>query len=93
MSLAVLSDENVQAVVDNLTRDELDSFKLVLSEALHEYSNNTQAVDDGSYHQPPRISTKNSTTGCTTLYMPSCSPAGMGCKGLRRLFHLFLPND
>lgn len=81
MTLAVLGENHVKEVLENLTADELEGFKLTLSEALHEYSTNTQAVEDGTYLQPARVSTHSPATGCTTLYMPSCSPAGMGCKG------------
>jgi hypothetical protein len=81
MSLAVLTDDDVKTILENLTLDEFDSFKAALSEALHEYSNNTQNVEDGTYHQPERISSYSKATGATTLYMPSCSPEGMGCKG------------
>ena len=82
MSLAVLSDENVQEILESLTSEELEGFKSTLSSALHEYSTNAQSVADGSYVQPGRVSTHSPATGCTTLYMPACSPQGMGCKGL-----------
>ncbi len=82
MSLAVLTDENVQELLESLTFEELEGFKDSLSSALHEYSTNAQAVADGSYPQPARVSTHSPATGCTTLYMPACSPQGMGCKGL-----------
>ena len=81
MSLVVLSDHHVKEILENLTLDEFESFRSVLSSALHEYSNSIQAVEDGSYHQPARVSTHSNATGATTLYMPSASPAGMGVKG------------
>jgi hypothetical protein len=82
MSLAVLGDKDVRGILENLTLDELESFKATLSEALHDYSNNTQTIEEGHYHQPPRVSTYSPATGCTTLYMPACSLAGVSCKGM-----------
>lgn len=82
MALTVLNDDHVKTILENLTLEEFDSFKLVLSSTLHEYSNNIQSVEDDTYQQPGRISTHSKATGATTLYMPSCSPAGMAVKGM-----------
>ncbi|KAL2755949.1 hypothetical protein ACRALDRAFT_1070882 [Sodiomyces alcalophilus JCM 7366] len=81
MSLTVLTDEQIRVILENLTLDEYDGFGQSMTRTLHEYSSkNKQAPEDDSYHQPHRVSTQNHTTGATTLYMPSCSPLGMGCK-------------
>lgn len=77
MTFTVLSDNQVNAILENLTLDELDEFRNELASALHEFSNNTE----DTFQQPHRISTLHYETQATTLYMPSCSPAGMGCKG------------
>jgi hypothetical protein len=81
MTLTVLSDDQVNAILETLTLAELDEFRHVLSSALHEYSTNTQASPDGPYQQPHRVTTLHPTTKATSLYMPSCGPEGMGCKG------------
>lgn len=81
MALTVLTDSQVKDILEDLTIDELDEFRLVLSSALHEFSNSTEAVGEDVYQQPLRTSTVHSATKATSLYMPSCGPEGMGCKG------------
>jgi hypothetical protein len=82
MSLTVLSDDQVKAVLEDLTLDELDEFRHELSSALHEFSTGMNSEGGGeAYQQPHRITTKHPETCATTLYMPSCGPGGMGCKG------------
>ncbi|KAJ2972693.1 hypothetical protein NUW58_g9132 [Xylaria curta] len=80
MSLAVLSDEVIRNLLENLTRHEVDIFQDALTSALHEYSTATQAIDVSLYHQPERTSTYSDLTGATTLFMPSNSPVGHGVK-------------
>ncbi|QPG94338.1 hypothetical protein C2857_005728 [Epichloe festucae Fl1] len=80
MTLTVLTDTQVKEVLEDLTADQLDDFRRVLSSALHEFSNSTGAVGGDVYQQPHRISTIHSGTKATSLYMPSCGPEGMGCK-------------
>ncbi|KAI0518111.1 UbiD family decarboxylase [Xylaria bambusicola] len=77
MSLAILSDEVIRALLENLTREEAENFQDVLKNALHEYSTGTQAAGT---NQPARTSTYSERTGTTTMFMPSCSPAGNGIK-------------
>ncbi|KOS23246.1 Uncharacterized protein ESCO_003834 [Escovopsis weberi] len=78
--LTVLSEENVRNILENLTLDELDEFRDVLSESLHDFSTNAHAAAVGLWQQPHRITTLHPDTQATTLYMPSCGPLGMGCK-------------
>ncbi|KAK1728420.1 UbiD family decarboxylase [Colletotrichum acutatum] len=80
MVLTVLTDDQIKTILADLTADEFDGFRKVISTALHEYSTNTHNIEDGTYHQPERVSTENLKTGATTLYMPSVGPQGMGCK-------------
>ena len=81
MSLTVLTDAQAKSVLDNLTATQLLGFQRHLSKALREYSTNTQSIEDGTYHQPPRTHHSNPRTGTTTLFMPSVGPTGMGIKG------------
>lgn len=81
MSLAVLSDEVIRNLLENLTREEAEGFQDALSNALHEYSTGTQAIDASLYHQPERSSAYSDRTGATSLFMPSFSPIGHGVKG------------
>lgn len=80
MTLTVLSDHQVQTILEGLTSDQLDEFSQVLSSALHQYSTNSQPGPNGPYQQPRRIKTHHNDTHATSLYMPSCGPEGMGCK-------------
>ncbi|KAK1970567.1 UbiD family decarboxylase [Colletotrichum sublineola] len=80
MVLTILTDNQIKAILANLTADEFEGFRRTISTALHEYSTNTHNIEDGTYHQPERVSTENLKTGATTLYMPSVGPQGMGCK-------------
>ncbi|EQK99352.1 NAD(P)-binding domain protein [Ophiocordyceps sinensis CO18] len=78
MALTVLTDEQVMALLEGLSLDELDEFRRVLASALHGFSTNTEADQSGFYQQPHRTTTLH--PAATTLYMPSCGPEGMGCK-------------
>ncbi|KAG6015688.1 hypothetical protein E4U43_004962 [Claviceps pusilla] len=80
MTLTILTDAQVKDILEGLTVDDLDEFRLALASALHEFSNSTEAVGGDVYQQPHRISTVHSATKATSLYMPSCGPEGMGCK-------------
>ncbi|CAI4220233.1 unnamed protein product [Parascedosporium putredinis] len=81
MPLTILTNDQVKSILENLTLAQLDGFQRNLSKALHEYSTDVKAVQDGTYHQPQRTSYGNPQTGATTLFMPSVGPAGMGVKG------------
>ncbi|KAK2031488.1 UbiD family decarboxylase [Colletotrichum zoysiae] len=74
MVLTVLTDDQIKAILADLTVDEFEGFRRTISTALHEYSTNTHNIEDGTYHQPERVSTENLKTGATTLYMPSVGP-------------------
>ncbi|KAI2469666.1 ornithine cyclodeaminase [Annulohypoxylon bovei var. microspora] len=80
MSLAVLSDEQIRYLLENLSHEEAEGFIKTLRNALHEYSTGTQSIADGVVHQPERSSVHSSTTGATTLFMPSYSALGHAVK-------------
>ncbi|KAF4976844.1 hypothetical protein FZEAL_6547 [Fusarium zealandicum] len=81
MTYTVLSDDQVNAILEDLTVDELDEFRHVLASSLHEFSTGVPALEE-AFQQPQRISTVHPETHARTLYMPSCAPCGMGCKVL-----------
>lgn len=85
MALTVLNDGQIESLLESLTREEYQAFKMTMAQALHDYSNNASTLDDGTYHQPPRSTIQNNETETTTLYIPSSSPLGTGCKGMSRL--------
>jgi hypothetical protein len=81
MTLTVLSDDQVRVLLESLDLDELDEFRAALASALHEYSAGGDSAGNDLYQQPHRISTVHPVSKATTLYMPSCGPTGIGCKG------------
>ncbi|WKT46324.1 Ornithine cyclodeaminase/mu-crystallin [Fusarium oxysporum f. sp. vasinfectum] len=79
MTYTVLSNDQVNSILEGLTVDELDEFRHVLASSLHEFSTGVPALEE-AFQQPERISTLHPETMAKTLYMPSCAPCGMGCK-------------
>ena len=84
-AFSVLTDDQIRELLENLTVDELEEFRAELKAALHLYSTGTQAPDESSVNQPERTSIHSPETGATTLFMPSCSPAGHGVKGMFKI--------
>lgn len=81
MPLSVLTDEQINGLLEALTVEELEMFYTDLKEALHDFSVGSQSGEDADIHLPHRQSINSSRTGATTLFMPSGSPAGLGVKG------------
>ncbi|KAF4342387.1 hypothetical protein FBEOM_3679 [Fusarium beomiforme] len=79
MTYTILSNDQVNSILEGLTVDELDEFRHVLASSLHEFSTGVPALEE-AFQQPERISTLHPETMAKTLYMPSCAPCGMGCK-------------
>ncbi|KAK3956712.1 hypothetical protein QBC32DRAFT_249947 [Pseudoneurospora amorphoporcata] len=80
MTFSILTDDEIKSLLNKLTIDELESFRKNLRDALHEYSTGAQAPGQALIHQPERTVVRSGVTGATTLFMPSCSPAGHGVK-------------
>ncbi|KAI0408277.1 UbiD family decarboxylase [Xylaria palmicola] len=80
MYFAVLTEEVIRGLLENLTPDEAEGFQDVLRSALHEYSTAAQAIDSVAYRQPERASVRSDRIGATTVFMPSTSPLGHGVK-------------
>lgn len=82
MTLTVLTDDEIRLLLENLTQDDLLSFRDELKTALHGYSTGTQKPSEWkSIHQPERTSIHNDFRGTNTLFMPSAGPDGLGIKG------------
>ncbi|KAJ1324833.1 alanine dehydrogenase [Microdochium nivale] len=80
MSLTVLSDGQIQTLLESLDRDDTNAFKSGLKSALHAYSTGQQTGGEPSIDQPERTVTHSQGNGTTTLFMPSCAPSGHGVK-------------
>ncbi|SPJ77185.1 uncharacterized protein FTOL_06285 [Fusarium torulosum] len=79
MTYTILSNDQVNSILEGLTVDELDEFRHVLASSLHEFSTGVPALEE-AFQQPEHTSTLHPETMARTLYMPSCAPCGMGCK-------------
>ncbi|KAH7020931.1 uncharacterized protein B0I36DRAFT_367405 [Microdochium trichocladiopsis] len=80
MSLTVLSDGQIQTLLESLDREDTNAFKFGLKSALHAYSTGQQTGGGPSIDQPERTITHSEGNGTTTLFMPSCAPNGHGVK-------------
>lgn len=79
--LHVLSDDQVRELLENLTVDELESFRNELRGTLHEYSAGTNTTQTSLLHQPQRVTVDSNAKGTRTLFMPSTGPGGHSVKG------------
>lgn len=81
MTLTVLTDEQIRLLLENLSREDLISFRDELRTALHAYSRGTQKTSEWKeIHQPARTSIHNDLTGTNTLFMPSAASGGISIK-------------
>jgi len=80
MSLTVLSDSNVKKILNNLTKDEVETLQASLRHSLHEYSTGTNNSGSAAENQPKRTILE-SNNGTTSLFMPSTTSSGIGMKG------------
>lgn len=79
MALTVLTDQDINNLLESLTADEAETLALRLKSTLHEYSTGTQGP--GVFHQPERTVVHDDASNVTTLFMPSsCSRRGHGVK-------------
>ena len=81
LGLHVLTDDQIRDLLENLTVDELETFRNELRGTLHAYSTGTNAALAGLLHQPERITVDSDLNGTKTLFMPSTSPGGHAVKG------------
>ena len=81
MPLTILSDDDVQEVLDSLDKQDVLNMHKALADALHSYSTATEPADTGccQSNQPKRLQIKLKG-GATTLFMPSVSDDALGIK-------------
>ncbi|RYP57136.1 hypothetical protein DL770_010745 [Monosporascus sp. CRB-9-2] len=82
MSLTILSDEQVRAVLESLTYEEAETLVDKLKSALCVYSTGRQPGGGKGeiVHQPERTVIHSKVTGATTLFMPSANAVGHAVK-------------
>lgn len=81
MPLTILSRQDVWDILHNLSIADVEGLQQTMRMALHEYSTGTQEDDACATHQPERTVVVSSS-GKTTLFMPSTSNDALGMKGL-----------
>ena len=87
--LIVLTDSDVQNILGNLERHEIELMQKSLRSALHEYSTGHQDQPECHWNQKERMMIENQN-GTSTLVMPARSSAGMSMKGLSPLLLPFI---
>ncbi len=85
MPLTVLSDSEVKKILNNLTKEEVETLQVGLRQSLHEYSTGTNHSEAAAVNQPKRT-VLESNNGTTSLFMPSTSSTGIGMKGLDNFY-------
>ena len=87
--LTILKEEEIAGLLNTLSLDELETFRTVLKNALHEYSTGTQVAAGktgkagaSDIQQPARTCITSPVTGRETVFMPACSADGIGMKGM-----------
>lgn len=81
MPLTVLSDAQVDSLLENLAVDELEDLRKVLASALHQYSGGSQEVEGDVFQEPRQGQTLHPETGIMTRFSSACGPDGMASKG------------
>lgn len=81
MPLTILSGQDVKDILHNLSIADVEELQRTMRTALHEYSTGTQEDDACATHQPERT-VLVSSSGATTLFMPSTSNTAIGMKGM-----------
>jgi len=85
MPLTVLTDSEVKKILNNLTKEEVETLQAGLRQSLHEYSTGTNNSGAAAVNQPKRT-VLESNNGTTSLFMPSTSSTGIGMKGLDNFY-------
>ncbi|KAL6352839.1 hypothetical protein LRP88_13312 [Fusarium phalaenopsidis] len=83
MTYTILSDDQVNSILEGLTVDELEEFRHVLASSLHEFSTGVPALE-AAYQQPIYSSASQEAdskpitpTGVVNLFRPDGSPLGI----------------
>jgi len=78
--LTVLTDSDVQGILGNLNKAEVERMQLSLRNALHEYSTGNQDQPACQMNQQERMVIENDN-GTATAVMPARSSIGISMKG------------
>ena len=81
MTLTLLTDQDIQDLLEGLTSQEVELLGRTLLSALEQPSTSNPPDSAAQYCQPERTIVQSPATGATTLFMPSYNPSGYGVKG------------
>ena len=85
MPLTILSDHEINSLLEGLTLEELEEFRHVLASALHQYSGGSDDVDGDVFQEPRGSSTVHQEAMTTTRFSSACGPDGMASKGMHMI--------
>ena len=80
MCLAVLNENEIRCLLQNLTLSELRAFQDALRVSLVEYSASTQAIDKADTGSANSVGVRSPEAGSTTVFIPLAYPFGHGVK-------------
>jgi hypothetical protein len=83
MTLTVLSDGQINSLLDGLAVDELEDLRKALATALHQYSGGSQDFDGDVFQEPRPGEAVHPGSKITTRFSSACGPDGMSSKGER----------
>ena len=81
MPLTILSDQQVNLILESLSVDEIEDLRKSLASALHQYSGGSQDVDGDVFQEPREASTLHPSSMTTSRFSSACGPDGMSSKG------------
>jgi hypothetical protein len=81
MTFTVLSDHQINILLEGLVVDELEDLRKVLASALNQYSSGSQDVDGDVFQEPRPGQTLHPGTKMKTSFSSACGPDGMASKG------------
>lgn len=80
-TLTILTDANVCSLLSSIRVADVLDMQHALRKALYDFSTGTQDDSSANAQQPERT-VLMSPNGTTSLFMPSASSMGLGCKGM-----------
>lgn len=83
-TLTILTDANVKSLLSSIRLADVLDMQHALRKALYDFSTGTQEDATANAQQPERT-VMSSPTGTTSLFMPSASSMGLGCKGEKEI--------
>lgn len=81
MTFTVLSDPQINDLLEGLSIDEIEDLRKALAQALNQYSGGAQDVEGDVFQEPREASTLHTETRVKTRFASACGPGGIASKG------------